>query len=104
MSSVVINEKDELVKLDNIRIRDREMIPEVVITTNKVVETMNDPNYINEQGVKENRVTGVMRSIIRTSTVTLHPEEYYEIEKKRRHAKENGSKIKKTGKEKGTDR
>ena len=96
MSRLVINEKEELVKLDNVRIRDREMIPEYTTTTNRITETMEDP---------EGNVVGIKSSIVRTSTVVLRPEEYYKIEKKRRkNAEENGSEIKETSKKKGFNR
>ncbi len=78
MSKVVINEKEELVKLDNLRIRDREMVPEVTIATSKVTETMKNP---------DGDITGIISRIERIHTVILKPEEFYKIWKKTRKKK-----------------
>ncbi len=95
MSNVVINEKEELVKLDNIRIRDREMVPEYSVVTNKVLETQTDP---------QGNVIGYINRLERLSSITLRPEEHYDVLKTRKkHAKENGTKTKETGKKKGTN-
>ncbi len=75
MSKVVVNEKDELVKLDNLRIRDREMIPTVVFATNKTKVTEYDAN---------GDVVGYRKTIERVHTVTLNPEEFHKIWKKKR--------------------
>ena len=100
MSKVVINEKEELVKLDGLKIRDRQMIPEYTIVTNKVVETQTDA---------KGNVLGYINRVERLATITLKPPEFYKIWKQKRKkvgkdAKENGATPKTAGKEKGAHR
>ena len=86
MSKVVINDTDEMIKLDNIRIRDREMLPEVIMATNKSTETHTDA---------EGNVVGYVNRIERVSSINLRPEEYYNISKKTRKTNAEEDKTKK---------
>ena len=91
MSKVSIDvgdNKDNTAKLENIRIRDREMIPEWTISTTKATETLTN----NETG----QVMGISSSVVKTHTITLRPEEYYRDGGK--NAEEDGSETKKTSK------
>lgn len=74
---LVVDGSDNTTKLENVKICDRELIPEWVISTTKATETITDPNAVDENGNKINRVMGISSSIVKNSTVTLRPEEYF---------------------------
>ena len=73
VKKVVISEKDGMVWLDNVRIQDVELLPEVIMATNKSPETHTDT---------EGNVVGYVNRVERTTAVNLRPEEFYKKEDK----------------------
>jgi hypothetical protein len=87
-----VSDKDNVAKLDNVRIKDREMIPEWNVITRKSTETIYEP-IPDENGNIINKTIGI-KSIVETSSViTLRPEEYYKY-KEDNNAEGNGREIK----------
>ena len=74
--------KENIPKLEHIRIKDKEMIPEYTINVTKATETLTDENK---------NVMGFQTSIVKSHTITLRPQEFYK----------NGSGIENDSKEKG---
>jgi len=75
----------ELSILENVRINDREMIPEWNIFSKKVTETIYSPDA-DENG--ERKMMGISVIVETNSVITLRPEEYYlnkinEVEEKK---------------------
>jgi len=73
VKKVVNSEKDGMVWLANVRIRDVELLPEVIMATNKSAETHTDT---------EGNVVGYVNRVERTTAVNLRPEEFYKKEDK----------------------
>lgn len=86
MSRVKITEDDKLVKLENVSIRDKQLIPSYEITKTDMVDT-----YIDSEGT----ITGYLKRKATISVVKLSPEEYFKGEDS--NAEGNGKKTKKSG-------
>ena len=70
MSKVVIKETDDKVELDNIKIRDKQLIPDYQINKTNMLETFMDG---------EGNITGYRKTKGTISTITLRPDEAFKM-------------------------
>jgi hypothetical protein len=84
---------DFIAKLENIRIKDREMIPEWNIFTRKSTETIYSPEADEND---KRRVLGISTTVETSSVITIRPEEFYK-NKDDSNAESNGKETKTAG-------